>query len=1107
MHTDELFRVGLAWYGSSGNKDNENRSCPLAAFEPLFDLKGVVFYSLQIGDGSDQLDNLPDSMKVVDLTGCIHDYADSAALIENLDLVISVCTSVAHLAGAINRPVWTLLHFASDWRWLLERNDSPWYPSMRLFRQTAPGDWAGVIARVKDELAQMFETPGFHNQRGVTLMLKGDLAGAELAFSHAVALDQMSAEAYCNRGAALHALDRLDEALICYQTALVRQPDFQQALFNMGNTYISLNRPEDAQVCYEREIELNPNFVAAHLCLGEVGKRLQNFTLARTAFEQAATLDPNSAEAFQGVAEIMQAEEHFEDAIANYRRALELKPESTFALNMMGTAYQSIERLDEAEKCYRQALDFMPDQPSVFNNLAVVLNAEGRLEEAVEVYRHLLDLDPDYADGHWNLAVALLAKGAYSEGWREFEWRFRKVNPVPLRLFSQPLWDGSRLSGKTILLHAEQGFGDTIQFARYAPLVAQRGGKVIIECQTPALREVLHSLEGVSQVVVAGETLPYFDFHLPLMSLPLVFDTTLESIPCKIPYLAADPQKAETWRRRVGESSRFKVGLVWYAKQSQVLNRKRSCPLRLFSPLWNVEGVEFYTLQIGVGTEQLEYFSASHQIIDLTRDITSFADTAAFISNLDLVISIDTAVAHLAGALGAKTWVILPFVAEWRWLCQREDSPWYPTLRLFRQPSQGDWLSLMNDVAAVLDDSVRDRDGYRNVPSNPARLRVGLAWAGRQSHPLNWRRSCPFSALAPLFNLPYISFVKLQPDQFDDDAPSDTRLIDLTEHIHDFEDTAALMANLDLIISIDTAAAHLAAATGRPTWLLLSHAAEWRWLTDRVDSPWYPAMRLFRQRDHGDWEGLIQEVAHRLTDLSNGQLNWNEQVLPECSCSGHSPERQMLERQLEDHLNGVLQNGNSPDAHLNLGASLALCGRYSEAAASFRRVLELDPEHVAGHLNLAYSLLASGDYPEGWRHFEWRLRYIDADLIPPWPMLQPDELLFHQNGTSLLVHCEQGYGDTIQFSRFLTLLAESGYRVIVSCQPPVASLVQSIPGVSRVIPHGDLLPLCDRQILLLSLPWLFSVSRELLPLSIPYLLPGEQKVKSWREKLEIYCAI
>ena len=1094
---DGLFRVGLVWQGASENRDNTNRSCALADFQSLSDLEGVVFYSLQIGEGSEQLENLPATIKIVDLTDRIHDFADTAALIENLDLVISVCTSVTHLAGALGKPVWTLLHFASDWRWLLERADSPWYPSMRLFRQTTAGDWVGVIASVRQELSEKLAQPQFHNQRGIAMLLKGDPARAELAFSHAATLDQGYAEACCNRGVALQALNRLDEALDCYQAALQRQPNFQQALFNMGNTYRSLGRLEQARACYVRALELKPDFVQVHLGLGEIAKELKHYAQARMHFEQALSIDILCVDALQGLAEALQAEEKFEEAISAYRRVLIHQPDRADIWNLLGTVYHAQEMVSEAESCYRQALLLLPDRVIVLNNLGVVLNAQGRMNEAIAVFRHLLEVDNTFTEGHWNLAVALLAAGEYREGWQEYEWRFLKPNPVATRDFTQPRWDGSALQGRTILLHAEQGFGDTIQFARYACLLAKSGGQVIIECQVPALKRLLYSLEGVAEIVIAGEPLPSFDCHLPLMSLPLMFETTLKTIPANIPYLAAEPVDVEVWQRRLGPATAFRVGLVWFAKQSQVLNRKRSCRLELFAPLLAVPDVEFFSLQVGLGVEQLAEGGSDFSIRDLTGHITDFADTAGFIANLDLVITIDTAVAHLAGALGARTWVILPHVAEWRWLFQREDSPWYPTMRLFRQPVQGDWPSLMNNVAAALLDGVKDFGDKRGHRVGLSKLRVGLAWSGRQDNPINCKRSCPFSALGPLFELENIIFVKLQLDSTDG---QNKRMVDLTGLIRDFEDTAALMANLDLIISIDTSVAHLAAASGRPTWVLLSHVPDWRWPKDRISRSWYPSVELFRQSDFGEWEGVIRKVVKRLCQLSG---EFGRKLQADQSESNHydSAERVRLELLLEDMQKEVRNNYASADAHLNVGAALALLGRDSCAIKTFGHVLEIDPEHVSGHLNLAYSLLATGKYLEGWEHFEWRLKMLSPEMLPPWPMLHKDTLGTHSPGTAVLVHCEQGYGDTILFSRFLPMLAEVGYCVVVSCQPAMATLVSSVQGVSRVILHGETLPVCDLQVLLLSLPYLLSVTRESLLVNVPYLIPGKPKLMDWKFKL------
>ncbi len=1093
---DVKFRVGLVWQGSPAHRDDHNRSCDLDLFLPLGQLQGITFYNLQFGNNVDRLLALADQLPIVDYSDQIHDFSDTAALVANLDLVISVDTAVAHLAGALGKPVLTLLPFVSDWRWLLKREDSPWYPTMRLFRQSSCGDWQRVVARVQQELAQLIK-PANYNELGIDRLKSRQAVEAERAFKMAVTLNPNDAEAHCNLGVALDAMKRYEEAIDCYRLALLHKPGFLQALFNMGNSYMSLAKQVEARTCYEEAIQLQPGFVPAYICLGELEKQQGAFDQSQTNFEAALSLDPGCADAWQGVAELHQAREEFQQAIVAYKKVLSLDAERTSTWNLLGTVFQSLEQLDEAEACYRQALSLLPDNVIVLNNLGVVLNAQGRLEDAIAIYRHLLQVDSSYPEGHWNLSVALLAAGYYLEGWQEYEWRFRKTNPVLMRDFQQPVWDGSDMYGKTILLHAEQGFGDTIQFARYARLVAQRGGRVILECQVPALKRLIHSLEGVDEIVVAGEPLPPFDCHLPMMSLPLMFGTTLETIPANIPYLAAEPVDVEVWQQRLGPATAFRVGLVWFAKQSQVLNRKRSCRLELFASLLAVPGVEFFSLQIGLGAEQLAECGADISIKDLTSHITDFADTAGFIANLDLVITIDTAVAHLAGALGARTWVILPHVAEWRWLFQREDSPWYPTMRLFRQPLQGDWPSLMDNVAAALRDCVKGVGVKRDINIGPPRLRVGLAWAGRQDNPINCKRSCPLSALGPLFELENIIFVKLQLDSTDG---QNERMIDMTGQIRDFEDTAALMANLDLIISIDTSVAHLAAATGRPTWVLLAHVADWRWAAGQANGAWYTGVELFRQPDFGDWDGVVREVIERLCQLSDNLNQKPPSVRPELPPSASS-ERIRLELLLENMQNEVKHNDASANAHLNVGASLSILGRDTCAIKAFRRVLEIDPEHVSGHLNLAYSLLVTGKYSEGWEHFEWRLKMLSSDMLPPWPMLYKCALGTHSHGTAVLVHCEQGYGDTILFSRFLSLLAEAGYCVIVSCQPSMAALVASVSGVSRVIPHGEPLPVCDLQVLLLSLPYLFSVTQETLPVNIPYLVPRKPKVMDWKIKL------
>ncbi|HMK49340.1 MAG TPA: glycosyltransferase family 9 protein, partial [Thermodesulfovibrionales bacterium] len=303
----------------------------------------------------------------------------------------------------------------------------------------------------------------------------------------------------------------------------------------------------------------------------------------------------------------------------------------------------------------------------------------------------------------WSIALLQLRSGDFENGWKGYEWRWQlKDELATARFFSQPRWDGSDISGKTVLLHSEQGFGDTIQFARYAPLVADLGATVIIECQRE-LVSLLRSVKGVHTVIARDDEAPPFDIHCPLLSLPSVFGTKLETIPGKVPYISADQAAIQLWRDKIiSAPAAPRIGLAWSGNPKKPTDRFRSCPLDAFIPLSGVGDITFFSLQKGAAARQAGTLSEDLKILDYTDKINDFSDTAALVQNLDLVITVDTAVAHLAGALGKPVWILLPFVSDWRWMRDREDSPWYPTMRLFRQRSSGDWESVMSRVSECL---------------------------------------------------------------------------------------------------------------------------------------------------------------------------------------------------------------------------------------------------------------------------------------------------------------------------------------------------------------------------------------------------------------------
>jgi tetratricopeptide (TPR) repeat protein len=384
--------------------------------------------------------------------------------------------------------------------------------------------------------------------------------------------------------------------------------------------------------------------------------------------------------------------------------------------------------------------------------------------------------------------------------------------------------------------------------------------------------------------------------------------------------------------------------------------------------------------------------------------------------------------------------------------------------------------------------------------SQPRKLKVGLAWAGRPDNALDYRRTCPFTDLLPLFGFKDISFYSLQIGNNRSAETAATPLIDLTGDICDFEDTAALIMNLDLVISIDTSIAHISGALGKETWVLLPYSAEWRWLQQRSDSPWYPTIKLFRQPEHGDWPSVIRKVCENLAELSHAQIPTT--CLPDGTTKPFlSTERRALEVSLEAYRQKLANSPNSPEALLDVAAALALLGRNNEAISLLRAALARKPDHIGAHLNLAYTLLSQGNYVEGWDHYEWRRYRIQPSELPPWPFLEQSMLGKQSQGTSLLVHCEQGFGDTIQFARFLPLLVNAGYHVTVSCQPLLVNLIAQVNSKLHVVGYGEILPECNVQTLLLSLPYLFKMTVESIPATTPYLLPRLEKINQWHQRL------
>ena len=420
---------------------------------------------------------------------------------------------------------------------------------------------------------------------------------------------------------------------------------------------------------------------------------------ALAAFQKAVALDPTASSYHCNVGWAYRKLDRPEKSIEACRQALKLDSRNAHARQILGNALRQTGQFDGAIEQYEYVLKLRPDWAMALNSLASVLREIGQRDRAETLLRQAISIEPENASAHFNLGMILLERGEFAAGWEEFEWRSR-VASFDLRLpMEVPIWDGTPLNGKRIFLHSEQGAGDAIQMARYVPMVSQRGGRIILGCQSELI-PLFGSIGGVEQFWSGGQSPPDADVQCSLMSLPRIFGATLETIPAKVPYLTVDSARKGKWAQRV-PAGKLKVGLVWAGQGRHFNDRFRSIELEKFRDHAATPGVWFLSLQKGERAKQINSVS-DMSIVDWTNELNDFADTAALIDNLDLVITVDTAVAHLAGAVGKRVWVLLPFVADWRWMIDRADSPWYPTMRLFRQSKLGDWASVLDQVQLSL---------------------------------------------------------------------------------------------------------------------------------------------------------------------------------------------------------------------------------------------------------------------------------------------------------------------------------------------------------------------------------------------------------------------
>ena len=488
-------------------------------------------------------------------------------------------------------------------------------------------------------------------------------------------------------------------------------------LFQKALNFQQAGNFADAEIIYNEILETEPENIDSLFSLGTLKLQQGKLEEARLILEKATTLKPDHANAYNNLGTVFKEQFKPDDAVKSYKKSITLRPDYAMAHCNLGNLLKDLGRFEESEESCRHAISYQHDYSDAHNNLASTLQKQGRHSEAIISYNMAIKYNPENINAHINRSSALLLTENFKDGWPEYEWRLHTKN-CNSGTFHQKQWDGTRLNGKSILVHAEQGFGDTIQFIRYLPMIKSLGGYVIFACQKNLIN-LLKNCDGIDKIIeLMPEVEINFDTHIHLLSLPGIFGTNIDSIPSHTPYVTVDPELAEQWRLRFANCNDFKIGIVW-AGRPTYKDHYRSCSLDDFAPLAEIPGVTFYSLQKGPASDEILNPPKDMRIINLDKELTDFSDTAAVMNNLNLIISTDTAVVHLAGAMGKPIWSILHRSADWRWFLDRNKSPWYPTMRLFRQTKFNNWKMVFDQTSdallQILNDSKKATEHNKNT--------------------------------------------------------------------------------------------------------------------------------------------------------------------------------------------------------------------------------------------------------------------------------------------------------------------------------------------------------------------------------------------------------
>lgn len=1035
------------------------------------------------------------------------------------------------------------------------------------------GDLAAAEAGYRIILAQEPENADALFLLAILYLQTSDFAKAIPLLKGVVQVNPTHRDAWQQLAHALLESGEAAEAASCYVSMLARWPEHIQAYLGLGEIALAQGGLDTATQAFEQVLKFEPDHPLALFNLGLINYRAKRFDTAEFYYRRYLVLQPDSLQGHYNLGAVLHDLHHFDEAQAEYRGALNIDPSSVESYRGLGIIALYERRYADAVAQFRAGLAYAPNDVELLSNLGVMLQKLNCMDEAEQIFRQVIALNPQHINAHFNLALGLLLKGQFAEGWQEYEWRLKIKNRLPVT-FVQPEWDGAALDGKSILLRAEQGYGDTFQFVRYAPMVKAAGGKVVLECQ-PELKRLLLRTPGIDVIVerpVTGPPLVSFERHLPLLSLPRVFNTNIDSVPSAFPYIRPEPWLVERWAARLAQDKKRRIGIVWAGRPTHEDDLNRSCRPAHFAQLVSAKNTTIYSLQKGGLAQDVDALQHAG-VVDLELEIDDFADTAAAIANLDLVICVDTSVAHLAGAMGKPVWIILPYAPDFRWLASGETSPWYPSARLFRQPETKDWDSVFIAIAQALTQ-------FSSVERVVAKHATpGLIYDDKTVAELRRARRAMRSDNWDLMEERCQTVLKLSPDHIEANAllgialcklnRAPDALHHLTVAYEHWPQNPVLLKYLGMALQIcgeaeqaqqfffgalqfgnddpevlfnlgvlrhmagdisQASGLYQAALAMKPAFAeclnnqgialnalgKVSQAIEhFQQATQFAPDFFDPVLNLGNALFQTGRTAEAKACFQRAIALRNEHAGAHNALGVVLKAQGELPaavaafERALLldpslyeargnlgnalkglgllDQAIALYREALAQHPDNASVWISLGNALQQQGDIQGALAAFDQALALAPDMPEAHWNRALAWLLLGDYERGWPEYEWGFaagaRPLNERAYPKWK----GESL---PGKTLLVSAEQGLGDTLQFVRFLSAAKARASKLVLECQPELLTLLCQNAVADQIVPSAtpdSALPEIAARIPLMSLPGLLGVALSQLPGPYPYL--------------------